>query len=951
MQQHSVPLIGRNEEVQEVAGVFRATGPGATRTLLVTGRAGSGKTAVVEQARRAVAAEGGRVLRLDWDAAESPPGPAALADMACGVFAKIHDGRLPVRVTAVRRVQGRTSGRGGDLPLLSVIGEMLADAAHFTPFALLLDSAERMPRPTASALALLLRAFRPAGVPVVIAGRSAPAGFGAGSQLSAVADQVLDLPALSASVVGELLVRRLGRPAEPGLGAAVFRALGPLAGNPEAVLSVLAMLEERDGLLELDGRMCLAEPEGRLRLRTDVAELGRLGWPDALPDAETMETASVLARMLSRTRLWLEDLDCVTQSAGALADSVSRAVDRMAKDRVVAVGRDGRITFAVPALAAALCALPSRLDVRVVHARIVTNVTDRLDVATAGALHPRLSDHVDAAGRLLDDELAVPLLLNAAGKDTRADQPRAVRAYLAALRRLSPGDRRTPDVLRDAALLGLRCADHAGVLALAEPLLACLKAQQGEDRDGLESATRAWALASLYEHRPAPADVEDAAHPYQAVLGRMPAAAPLLAIGGRYGIGPVHPWPEPEGGNVGGSGDPSPSWAELRLLAAAVGGRAGIERARSALPPDALDEAVMDRLRGAAAYGDLAGGLQAVLGDRCVDAGHSTAGRYQGLVRDYLAGQWDDALSAALSIEARGRAEGLGEVCQLARALAAEILSVRGELARARAWLGLIPESVTHPLVARVRLGVGNQSGRVEEAFDEAWHDVKRSRQDGLLAGLDRLLLQIIYFNVTEDGDIRVAQRALEELEDLYEEAPSRMAWEALLVGRGAVLRDADSALSGHRLVLQRGDRYLAVCSAQCVADAGEDPKRWLAEAVRGMGELKAGRGVRARLDRSAQRHNLPVPRSRSASEELSERDIRLIEMVSDGATNRQIAARLACSEKTVEQRLTRVFKRTGRRSRVELAAAWLDGTLARSGLVPDAPPRGAPARSGPEEG
>ncbi|MFD4814841.1 hypothetical protein, partial [Streptomyces sp. NPDC058418] len=48
----------------------------------------------------------------------------------------------------------------------------------------------------------------------------------------------------------------------------------------------------------------------------------------------------------------------------------------------------------------------------------------------------------------------------------------------------------------------------------------------------------------------------------------------------------------------------------------------------------------------------------------------------------------------------------------------------------------------------------------------------------------------------------------------------------------------------------------------------------------------------------------------------------------------------LACSEKTVEQRLTRLFRRTGCRSRVELAAAWLDGSLARQGLVPDAGPR-----------
>ncbi|MFD9321477.1 LuxR C-terminal-related transcriptional regulator [Streptomyces sp. NPDC060053] len=94
--------------------------------------------------------------------------------------------------------------------------------------------------------------------------------------------------------------------------------------------------------------------------------------------------------------------------------------------------------------------------------------------------------------------------------------------------------------------------------------------------------------------------------------------------------------------------------------------------------------------------------------------------------------------------------------------------------------------------------------------------------------------------------------------------------------------------------------------------------------------------------ERAATRRGVSVPRPRTAQEGLSERDVRLIGMVSDGSTNRQIAARQACSEKTVEQRLTRLFQRTGCHSRVELAAAWLDGSLARRGLAPDAGPRGA---------
>ncbi|MFG2968726.1 hypothetical protein ACGFZS_36220 [Streptomyces sp. NPDC048288] len=45
-----------------------------------------------------------------------------------------------------------------------------------------------------------------------------------------------------------------------------------------------------------------------------------------------------------------------------------------------------------------------------------------------------------------------------------------------------------------------------------------------------------------------------------------------------------------------------------------------------------------------------------------------------------------------------------------------------------------------------------------------------------------------------------------------------------------------------------------------------------------------------------------------------------------------------------MEQRLTRLFQRTGCRSRAELAAAWLNGTLTRSSTADD------PARSGPAD-
>ncbi|MEU6220361.1 LuxR family transcriptional regulator [Streptomyces sp. NPDC047022] len=930
------PVVGRDRQIGLVADVLRATG--TERTLLVTGAAGAGKTAVLDEAVETVAREGVKVLRPSWETATGAGGAAALADAVYGVLAEVQDGRLPVRLTAVRRAQirhGADDGHGGELTLLSTLGENLGDAARRVPFALLIDDTDGLPPPTASALQRMLRVFRPAFLPVVMAGRPVPAVPAGAPDLAVPADQVLDLPPLRPGAAGELLAARLGRPSEPALLEAVLRCLGPLAGNPAAVLSVLTALEEDGALLELDGRIGLRAGEDSLRL-TAEAETVRLvtaGGPD---------TAALLARLVHRAELCLEDLYSLTPS-GATADAdLCRTVDALVRDGVLAADRDGRLTFAVPALAAALRTAPTRGDAPSVHAAVVRAVTGRLGPAAAGASHPRLADHVSAAGTLLPDADAVPLLLAAAGKDARSHHPRAQRAYRSALRRLYPTHPGTPDMLRDAAALGLASGDHVGVLALGEPIHAVLREPAGVDGDadggGLEFATAAWALSSLHEHRP---PYDGAAPGIHASPERMPRAAMLAALGGRYGIGPVQPW-FPGPGRLSGYtplrrvGSQLPTPAELRVLAAAVGSRTDMVGVTPGLPRKAVDAEALGRLREAAAYGDLTGALEAVLGERYSHTGDSTAMRYHDMVRRYLAGDWDHALAVARGIETRGGADGAPGVGQLARALAAEIHSMRGDQVRAREWLNLIPGTVTHPLVTRARLGVRHWADRadvvlLEEALEEAWRDVRRARESGLLMGLERVLLRILRFSGrTTPGETKPdeAVRALEELESLHEEAATALTLEAVLVARGVLQRDAARVLDAYRSTERRGDRPMMLYCSQFLADVGDDPRPWLAQAARLSHQMSIGPVGRGLLGHLAQRDNIPLPRTRSVRVGLSEADAQLIGMVSDGATNRQIAARLACSEKTVEQRLARLFQRTGRRSRVELAAAWLDGSL-----------------------
>ncbi|WP_327181661.1 helix-turn-helix transcriptional regulator [Streptomyces sp. NBC_01334] len=970
------PVIGRDGEIREVADTLLSTGASA-RTLLLVGRAGTGKTAVLEQARRTVVGEGARVLRLRCHHGANAPGAAALAEGVHQVLTKVHDRWSPARTGAVRRTRLRNSGRGGELTLLSTLGEVIADAARHLPFALVVDDVERMPSPTASALGLLLRVFRPAGVPMVLAGRPAQPGDGGVRQLTAAADRLLELPPLRPADVEALVVRRLGRPVEPALVTAVVRALGPMAGTPEAVLSVLDSMAERGDFLELDGHVCLTEPEEALRLTTDVARLSRLCWPAGPPDATALDAAAAVARNLEHAEIRLDDLHRLKPGGPRRSGLVDRTLTPLVADGILSVDEDRRVAFAVPALAAALRALPTRHAVSSLHALITRSLTDRLGPETAGGGCPRLADHVAAAGAELDDALAVDVLLAAARTDARSDWSRSVRAYSCALRRLPPHDRRTPGVLRESAELSLRHADHPGALALGEPLFACLAAPSAEqDREGLEHlaevpdgewvehlaeaphpkdlehVAEVWALAALHEHRLPPCGL-DAGPQGRAAVEHAPAVAGFAALVGPYGLGPVTPRPgavAPRGpaaaGPRPGSG-PLPSAAELRLLAGAAGSRAGLS---DVLPPGADGVRTLDRLRNATAHADLAGALASLLGDRYPGAGNSTAALYHAMVRAYLQGDWDRALASARRIEARARTRGIAAgPAQAARALAADIHCARGELGHARAWLELVPAAVTHPLVAWARLGVRYWSGQVEEAMEAALDEVRRARRSGLLSGIEKVLVRYLSFALLEAVP-QAMGRALDELEALDEEVGSPMTREAVLLGRGVVRRDVDSALAALRAVRRRGDAYLELLCHLGLAEIGDDSERWLAEATRGAQALGIGRATRTSLGHMTRRRTLVLPRVRPARHELSEEDIELTTMVSRGATNRQIAARLVWSEKTVERRLTRLFQRTGCRSRVELAAAWLDGSLARRDLVPDGV-RGAAGASFPASG
>lgn len=147
----------------------------------------------------------------------------------------------------------------------------------------------------------------------------------------------------------------------------------------------------------------------------------------------------------------------------------------------------------------------------------------------------------------------------------------------------------------------------------------------------------------------------------------------------------------------------------------------------------------------------------------------------------------------------------------------------------------------------------------------------------------------------------------------------------ARLLTRAEVLDDRDAGKAAVALARERGIPHEAARAFRRAALCGVDTAALLAEVYELLGELDALLW-RARLRVTMREHDVTVPGRRTSTRE-NERLLAVL--VAEGLPNRQLAQVLATSEKSVEGRLSRMFARTGYRSRVELAAAVLTGDCA----------------------
>lgn len=326
--------------------------------------------------------------------------------------------------------------------------------------------------------------------------------------------------------------------------------------------------------------------------------------------------------------------------------------------------------------------------------------------------------------------------------------------------------------------------------------------------------------------------------------------------------------------------------------------------------------------------------IEAARALRVAGAGLSIGGNFEVALANHLqmAGRWDDALelchSASFDFEERGAATA---VCLL-RTVACELLVHRGELDGASALAdGLAPpiEELRTAVVlcrARVRRSLGDAPGALELVHAQA----ERARTTGGQLRRAELLAELAELLVSLERRDEAAAVAM----SVSELAASSGRYEPRLIAPYVhAIVDHDAAAAGEYLAAAEHEQ-LVFEHARARLVLGEldvTPDENLVAAYRMFDELSA-LPWRRRAAGALRARSLRVPRpARRAGGTLTDAEERLVRLVADGLTNRQIAAAMHYSEKTVEVYLSRVYAKTGCASRVKLVQAVASGTLALS--------------------
>ncbi|GAA3586288.1 LuxR family transcriptional regulator [Amycolatopsis ultiminotia] len=288
-----------------------------------------------------------------------------------------------------------------------------------------------------------------------------------------------------------------------------------------------------------------------------------------------------------------------------------------------------------------------------------------------------------------------------------------------------------------------------------------------------------------------------------------------------------------------------------------------------------------------------------------------------------MRGDADTAVDLALRHHVMAGAHGWNSNRAPMHLAAAEVLVSRGRLTAARELLAAAwsPRPMLAHLITCGEAHVLEALGDRAEATTRLVLGHTMSSDGGVVAATELVTFRLAE-QAVDRGDLPTALTYLTELENIAHTMQTERARLYALLLRAAIKQDTSVGEECIALARERGQSFeVAWVIARLVRSRAAGPEL-LPEAYQILGDNGALL-YRARMRYLMRRHSIAVPGRQVA---VAENERLLAVLVSEGLGNKQLARVLRTSDKSVEGRLSRLFARTGLRSRIELSAALMSG-------------------------
>jgi DNA-binding CsgD family transcriptional regulator len=890
-------LVGREAERARVEALLEAGRRGRTGTLVVVGEPGIGKTALLSDAReRAV---GMRVLGLTGVEAESTlpyAGLDALLRPLRELFSRLEEPQA-------RELRVALALAEGDEPDVLAVNAgtltLLAEAAAERPLLVVLDDAHWLDRPSADAVVFALRRLQGEDFACLIGIRTGEASaFDQGFER-------LELKPLHATDARAVLDQRV----DPVPAGSVDRMLELAAGNPLALLELPSALASNNA----DGP---ATPPERVR-RAFGARL------DALPDE-------------ARRALVVAAAEPDTAAVRSAAEELG--LGRQALEPAEGAGLvrldPGGIAFRHPLVRSLAYSSAEPAARRAAHRALAEALTDERD-------RDRRAWHLAAAATEPDEALAKMLEETADRAEARGGHAAAARALERAAR-LSVDDDDVSRRLTRAARLASWAGEMDHALRLAEEALDSTDDPNLVADVLLEVASIRGAQGLGYAQERFLERIAD-----DGALDSDRSARLFLTLTGAqinvYDTVEAVARAERLETSARQAGD----WWRTRGLAVASTAHlaAGDGERFWALMSEVLDEdaavasCAIDMIW-AERYDEARHALETTLRE-----GRAAGNRMRVIWNqtcmahlELRLGRLPQALAAGAEAFALADAHGMNAYAGISRYAIAGVQAWRGDAEQCRAWAGeavraareawsLSDEFGARGTLGLLWLGLGLPENAVDELApcDRRWRETTHVEPSGVAFAPD-LVEAYARCDVSED-----AHELLDRFRVVARQANRQ--WALAAVARCEGILAADDAfeepferslelLDGSPLVLDRARTQLAYGERLRRAGRRREARSLLRVAHETFAAVDAAPWAERAAAELRATGETVGPRTPDRRGELTPQELQIAGLAGEGKTNREIAAQLYLSPKTIEYHLANTYRKLGIHSRVELARA-----------------------------